>query len=142
MKPEVVIEYANRINPPDDPGSESIQSIKKTVAFENRFRIEEYPDGTLCELLTWLESVRAECDYFEEDDLIADHVDDLSEEAQDYFSSWGDLSEVDDDEPTTFSHRRDNLDEDIQSVEELYDSLGGDIVVTELNPVCESTEVA
>ena len=134
VEPQVVIEYANRICPPDAPDSKEVLFAKKNVTFENRFWIKDHPRGTLCDLLSWLESVRNECDFFNEEDVIADHVGDLSGEAHAYFSSWGDLTEPDDNDPATFGYRRDNLDEDIQSVELLYDALGGDVVVAELSP--------
>lgn len=133
VTPEVVTEYANRIGLADAPDSRAVAFAKHNVTVEIRFWIAAHPHGTLGEMLAWLESVRDQCDYFDDEDVIADHVDELTSEAVDYFSSWGELSEpVDGDEPATFGYRRDYLDEDINSVEELYDSLGGDVVVAEL----------
>lgn len=135
VDPQEVINYVNRISPPESPDSDSVTFAKATVLREQKWWIESNPHGSLAELLALLESVRDECDCFHGNDVIADHVDELSSEAVDYFSCWGELSEpVDDDMPATFGYRRDYLDEDIDSVEELYDALGGDVVVAELSP--------
>lgn len=116
-----------------------IRYAQRMVTTEQKWWITVNPVGTLSELLALLESVRDECDCFDEDDLIVDSADDLSSYASDYLSSWGDLSElVDDEMPATFGYRRDNLDEDIRFVEELYDSLGGDVVVADLAEMPES----
>jgi hypothetical protein len=110
-----------------------IRYAQRMVTTEQKWWITVNPVGTLSELLALLESVRDECDCFNEEDVIADYADDLSCDAVVYFSAWGNLSElVDGEMPATFAYRRDNLDEDIRFVEELYDSLGGDVVVADL----------
>lgn len=139
VDPQEVIDYINKISPPESADSSAIQHAQRMVTLQQKWWITENPKGLLRELLALLESIRDECDCFDEEDVIADHVDELSSEAVDYFSSWGELSEpVDDDEPATFGYRRDYLDEDIDRVEELCDSLGGDIVLAELAEMSES----
>lgn len=125
--------YVVLINADGSADTSATRYAQKMVTRELKWWITANPSGTLEELLALLESVRDECDCFDEDDLIVDHADDLSSDANDYLSSWGDLSElVDDEMPATFGYRQDNLDEDIGFVEELYDSLGGDVVVADL----------
>lgn len=134
VDPQLVIDYVTRVYPPESPDSESVRFEMHNVAFTNRFWVEEHPQGTLSDLLQFLQSVQSECERFDDDDVIAEYEDELSTEAHDYFSSWDDFSEPDeDDDPATFGYRRDNLDEDIESVHTLYAALGGDVIVATLS---------
>jgi len=133
VDPQVVIDYVNRVYPPESPDSDSVRSEIQDVAFNNRWWVEGHPQGTLSDLLQFLQSVQSECERFDDDNVIAEHEDELSSEAHDYFSSWDDFSEPDDDDPVTFGYRRANLDEDIDSVDLLYAALGGDVVVATLS---------
>ena len=104
----------------------------KQVADNHSRWISSNPEGTLADLLGFMECVRFEFLQYDGDELIADHIDDL-DNAADYLSDWGDPSEpVCDDELPTFEYRLANIEEDIMTLDELIELVGESFKVADL----------
>ncbi len=101
--------------------------IKTDVQRTHRRWIKSHPKATLNDLKEYLEGVLDEVLTFDQEATIADYQDELSEDALEYLSDWGDLADpvMCDDEPATFEYREGNLEEDIQNVEEAIETFGG-----------------
>jgi hypothetical protein len=129
VTPEEVREYAHRLmkaepTPKGKKRLAEIERLSRDVARAHKLWLEEYVGGTLGDLLAFLDAARAEFLRFDEDDLLADHIDDLDSAAE-YLAGWDDVTEpVFDDELPTFGYRLANLDEDIGVVEQLVCLLG------------------
>jgi len=128
VAPDDVIEYLAKWvkeHPPECSHLERDHEIAKSdVVFAHTSWIKRNPNGTLGELLEFLDAVRHELYQYDSDDLIADHIDDLSIAAF-YLSDF-----EDDDE--TFDIRVEGVDEDIESVEELIAFDGESFKVADL----------
>jgi len=91
----------------------------EVVRSSHKAWIAKNPNATLGDLVAYLDAARAEFMRFDEDDLLADHIDDLNEAAA-YLAGWGDVTKpVFGDEPPTFGYRFANLEGDIDNVDEL-----------------------
>lgn len=143
IDPDDVVAYANALCPPSDADSEDTARTKKNVATNQSWWIEQNPEGTLFELLDVLESIQRDFERFDDDSVIADHLDDLMGDSEEYLMMWGNPSEpVCGDELATFGYRHENLEEDLMNVSELIDSLGGEFLVEELTQSTSELAVA
>ena len=108
--------------------------LTKQIVFDHGLWIAANPNGTLEDLLEFLESVRTEMLRYDEEELIADHIDDL-EIAAEYLDGFGDPNEPldDDGELPTFGYRFENVDEDLQNVDDLIELVGESSEVAELS---------
>jgi hypothetical protein len=106
----------------------------KQVADNHGRWISSNPEGTLADLLGFLECVRYDFLRYDSEELIADHFDDLRN-GSDYLLDFGDPSEpVDGDELPTFGYRLENVDEDLGHVDELIELVGESFKVADLPP--------
>jgi hypothetical protein len=106
----------------------------RQVADNHRRWISSKPEGTLADLLVFLECVRFEFLQYDADELIADHIDDLRNGSE-YLIDFGDPSEpVDGDELPTFEYRLANIEEDIMTLDELIELVGESFKVADLPP--------
>ncbi|MCR9209040.1 MAG: hypothetical protein NXI28_12475 [bacterium] len=130
VEPDAVLEYVAKWiedNPPECC-HDNKDSVVRQVVFDNTSWIRRNPNGTLEELLDFLDSVRYEMRQYDGDELIADHIDDLCDAAV-YLADFGD--DEDDDLPD-FDYRMDNINEDIEHVEELIAFDGESFKVADL----------
>ena len=130
VEPDAVLKYVDNWteeNPPERRHDDK-DSVLHQVVYDHTCWINRNPQGTLGELLEFLDSVRHEMIQYEGDELIADHIDDLCDAAL-YLGDFGD--DEDDDQPD-FDYRMDNVNEDIQSVEELIAFTGESYMVADL----------
>ena len=99
----------------------------KYIRHTHRRWIKTHPKATLDDLKTYLQEVMDEVLTFDPEDTIADHQDELSEDALAYLSDWGDLASgvMADDEPATFEYREGNLQDDLMAVEKAIEEFGG-----------------
>jgi hypothetical protein len=99
------------------------------IQVERTYRrwIKRHRNATLDDLKRYLEGVLDEVLTFDPEATIADYQDELSEDALEYLSDWGDLAcgVMANDEPATFEYREGNLEDDILEVEEAIEKFGG-----------------
>jgi hypothetical protein len=104
----------------------------KQVADNHSRWISSNPEGTLADLLSFLECVRYDFLRYEDDELIADHFEDLRNGSE-YLLDFGDPSIPDDgDELPTFGYRLESVDEDLGHVDELIELVGASFKVADL----------
>lgn len=111
----------------------------KQVADIHSRWISSNPEGTLADLLGFLQGVRFEFLQYNADELIADHINDL-DNAADYLSDWDDSSmPVDEDERPSFEDRLANIEEDIMTLDELIELVGESFKAADLPSLEQST---
>jgi hypothetical protein len=93
----------------------------KLEQVKHRMWLGNHPGATLGDLLAHLRRVKEELGGFNEEESLASLA--LSAETTDYLKVFGDGPEV------TVSWRLDNVEEDIDHVEDLIDTLGDDCQV-------------
>tara|TARA_R110002111_G_scaffold100975_1_gene156358 strand:+ start:3712 stop:4503 length:792 start_codon:yes stop_codon:yes gene_type:complete len=104
----------------------------KQVADNHSRWISSNPEGTLADLLGFLECVRYDFLRYDSDELIVVHFEDLRN-GSDYLLDFGDPSEpVDGDELPTFGYRLESVDEDLGHVDELIELVGESFKVADL----------
>ena len=99
--------------------------LKKWTRHNHQKWIKSHPTANLGDLLQYLEEVRDELLNFNYDDVLAEIINELGD-AADWLGEWGPIEvHVDGDgEPATVEYRIEELEEDIDGVEELIESLG------------------
>jgi hypothetical protein len=104
---------------------------KKVIDNHSRW-LSSNPDGTLADLLSFLECVRHDFLRYEDDELIAIHFEDLRNGSE-YLLDFGDPSiPVDGDNLPTFGYRLESVDEDLGHVDELIELVGESFKVADL----------
>jgi len=86
-----------------------------------RDAFDSWQPDTLSDLQSRLQEVQQEMESFDGEDLISDHLDELTVAAE-YESLFTDPG--DDNDPVTFNYRMANVEEDIEHLEELIEGLG------------------
>ena len=107
-----------------------IARLQEDVSQRHRKWIKNNRSATLADLHRFLQDVAEEFDGFDQDALIADHFEELSD-AADYLSEWADPT-TDGEEPVTFEYRLANVEEDIGHVEDLIELVGDSFKVKSL----------
>lgn len=104
----------------------------KQVADSHSRWISSNLEGTLADLLGYLECVRFDFLRYDADELVADHFEDIRN-GSDYLLDFGDPSEpVDGDELPTFEYRLETVDEDLMNLDELIELVGESFKVADL----------
>lgn len=107
-----------------------LEWLKEQVSRAHRTWIEANPSATLADLRQYLEAVCDEIAGYDEDDLIADHADDLG-------AAWNYLCEFPDDGYPgcgRIAYRLDNAEEDLGWVEDLIGLVGENFKARRLLP--------
>lgn len=98
--------------------------VEDCVVFDHSRWITRNPNGSLGDLLKFLDSVRHELYEYDSDELIVDHIDDLGIAAE-YLVDFGHDNE-------TFEIRTEGLEEDIELLEDLIFFDGASFRVADL----------
>ena len=101
-----------------------LEFLQREAGHNHRKWIKSHPSANLGDLLLYLEQVQDELLAFDNDDVLAEIIDELGD-AADWLSEWGPVDvHVDGNDPATVGYRLDNVEEDIREVEDLIESLG------------------
>lgn len=133
VSPTEVREYVSKKVATRSDGTTRDRNIYTKEVADNHSRwISSNLEGTLADLLDFLECVRFDFLRYDTDELIADHFEDLRN-GSDYLLDFGDPSEpVDGDELPTFGYRLETVDEDIMTLDELIELVGESFKVADL----------
>jgi|GEM_PF-1600474 len=111
----------------------------KEIADNHSRWISNNPEGTLADLLDFLECARFDFLRYDGDELIADHFEDLRN-ASDYLLDFGDPSEpVYGEELPTFEYRLEIVDEDIMTLDGYIEFVGESFKLADLPSREQST---
>jgi len=139
VSPSEVREYvskrvATRSDGTDRDSAREREFYTMQVAYNHSRWLSSNPEGTLADLRDFLECVRYDFLRYDEDELIADHFEDLRNGSE-YLLDFGDPSEpVDGDDLPTFGYRLANVAEDLGHVDELIELVGESFKVADLPP--------
>jgi len=133
VSPTEVREYVSKKVATRSDGTTRNRNIYIKEIADNHSRwISNNPEGTLADLLDFLECVRYDFLRYDGDELIVDHFEDLRNGSE-YLLDFGDPSEpVDGDELPTFEYRLESVDEDLMTLDELIELVGESFKVADL----------
>lgn len=113
---------------------EHLVFLLETVGFDHSTWIKTHPRATLFELLEYLEGVRDELNEFNDDDILAEIINELGD-AGEYLRGFSPVDEPivsGDDKLADVGYRLENVEEDIRYVEELIEEVGETFLVKRL----------
>ena len=130
VSPKEVREYVSKCGDSRLPRSSRDSAadqdfLIKQIVFDHSRWISSNPEGTLTDLLRFLECVRFDFLRYDDDELIADHFEYLRSGGSEYLLDFGDPSKPDDKgELPTIGYRLETLVEDLQHVDDLIELVG------------------